>query len=45
MPGASHRADAVILGQGEDERRYVIVVELKQWDRAIGDDAHWVRFQ
>ncbi len=22
----------------------MVVVELKQWERAIGDDAHWVRF-
>lgn len=44
MPGASHRADAVLLGQDSTTAPTVVVIELKQWDSAVGDDPHWARF-
>lgn len=44
MPGASHRADAVLLGQDASTAPTAVVIELKQWDSAIGDDTHWARF-
>ena len=36
MPGASTRADVVLLGEEPDGRRRVVVLELKQWPSAEG---------